>query len=143
MDCIIYIYSFFLSAIILYLFKVDIKKFKNRLYYEISNEIWIKLYCIISIFFIHLIWFFSVFFFNYEDTSLLYGIPYFLIVPYILYITADFKKSETIASEKINKYLNYLTSIYLVFIIIIIAIPNCTKRKIIKYIKDLIVKILT
>lgn len=137
MDCIIYIYSYIVSAIILYLFKLDIKKFKTKLYYEITGEIWLKIYCIINIAIIHILWLFAIFFLNYEDKSLLYGFPYFLIIPYLLYIGADFKKSYTIASEKLNKYLNYLMSIYLIFIIIIIGIPNCTKKRIIYYIKNI------
>ena len=107
---------------------IDIKKFKNRLYYEITNEIWIKLYCLISILIIHLIWIFSILFLNYEDLSMIYGIPYFLIIPYLLYLTIDFKKIDTIASEKINKYLNYIISVYLTIIIIIAVIPNKFKK---------------
>ena len=39
----IYISIFFLSGIILYLIKNDLKKFKPKLYYEIDNEILVYL----------------------------------------------------------------------------------------------------
>jgi len=142
MDYIIYLCSYFISGIILYLLMIDIKKFKNRLYYEITNEIWIKLYCLISILIIHLIWIFSILFLNYEDSSIIYGIPYFLILPYLLYLGIDFKKIDTVASEKINKYLNYIISLYLIIIIIIAVIPNKIKKDFIKCFKNIISKYL-
>jgi len=142
MDYIIYICSYFISGIILYLLMIDIKKFKNRLYYEITNEIWIKLYCLISILIIHLIWIFSIVFLNYQDSSIIYGIPYFLIIPYLLYLTIDFKKIDTIASEKINKYLNYIISFYLIIIIMIAVIPNKIKKEFIKCFKNIMSKYL-
>jgi len=146
MDYIIYICSYFLSAIILYLFIHDVKKFKDRLYYEITNEIWIKTYCLISIFVIHIIWLFSILFLNYDDNSIIYGLPYFLILPYIIYLATDLRtdliNNNTIASQKINKYLNYLMTIYLFIIIFITIIPNKIKKNIISNIKNFIHKYL-
>jgi len=142
MDYIIYICSYFLSVIILYLFILDVKKFKDRLYYEITNEIWIKIYCLISIFVIHIIWLFSILFLNYDDNSIIYGIPYFLIFPYILYLATDLRNNDTIASQKINKYLNYLMTLYLIIIILITTVPNKIKKNIISNIKNFIHKYL-
>jgi hypothetical protein len=120
----------------------DIKKFKRIIYNEITDEIWLKIYAIISISFIHLIWLFSILFLNYDDKNIIYGISYYLLIPYLIYIIADFKKNNTIASEKINKYLNYLMTIYLILIIIIVFIPNNNKKNFINSIKNIFKKYL-
>ena len=44
MECIIYIYSYLISGMLLYLLQLDIKNFKTKLYYEITGEIWLKIY---------------------------------------------------------------------------------------------------
>lgn len=140
----IYISIFFIAYIILYIIMKDLKRFKDKLYNEITNKIWIKLYLIISIGLIHLSWLLLILFFNnkYDDTIV--GFPSFLLIPYIIYVAIDFKEDNknTIASEKLNNYLNNLVSLYFIFMIIMIIIPNNIKEKLIKSIYNLIHKIL-
>jgi hypothetical protein len=50
------------------------------------------------------------------------------------------KDDESNASKKLNKYLNYLVSFYLILIIILIIIPNKSKESLIKCIKNIIDK---
>jgi hypothetical protein len=112
----IYIFSFAISLFILYLIIIDLQKFKIKLYNEINKKIWIKVYALISIFIIHLIWIANVLLTNLQECEP----PYFLIIPYIIYLITDIVRTkETIASKKINRYLNYLISVYSVIIIFI------------------------
>jgi len=139
---IIYLLSLIISAFILYLINIDLKKFKIKIYNELTLIIWIKLYSLIIITFIHLIWIFNILF--YKNNDIIYGLPNILIVPYIIFILAEYyKKNETIASEKINRYLNYLISLYFIIIIIIIYLPNEFKIKLINYIKNILYENLT
>lgn len=143
MNNIIYLLSFILSGFILYLFKIDLKKFKQKLYDQLNNEIWIKIYSFISIGTIHLIWLLSTILLNYNDTTIIYAFPYFLLIPYGLYIGADLinrNNDKTIASEKINKIFNYLMSFYFILIIIFIIIPNNIKINYIECIRDMVHK---
>jgi hypothetical protein len=143
---IIYLSSFFIAAFILLLLKKDLKKFKITLYDEINCKIWIKIYIIITIGIIHLLWLFSSLFLNYNDSSLIYAFPPILLLPYMIYVIIDSKKDmesyETIVSKKINKYLNYLMMMYFVYIIILIIIPYDIKYDSIIFIKKNIKKIL-
>lgn len=145
MNNIIYLLSFILSGFILYLFKIDLKKFKSKLYDEINNEIWIKVYSFICIGTIHLIWLLSTLLLNYNDTTIVYAFPYFLLIPYGLYIGIDLinKNSDndkSIASEKIENIFNYLISFYFISIIIFIMVPNGIKISFIECIRSLIHK---
>ena len=134
----IYISIFFLSGIILYLIKNDLKKFKPKLYYEIDNEIWIKLYSFIVIVAIHLSWLFSVLIINYKDENPIYGFNFFLIFAYIIYLYPNFQKNNlSIASTKLDKYMNSLMTLYFIVVIIAILIPNRKKEKLIQCIKSL------
>jgi hypothetical protein len=139
---IIYLLSLIISAFILYLINIDLKKFKIKIYNELTLIIWIKLYSLIIITFIHLIWIFNILF--YKNNDIIYGLPNILIFPYIIFILAEYyKKNETIVSEKINRYLNYLISLYFIIIIIIIYLPNEFKIKLINYIKNILYENLT
>jgi hypothetical protein len=142
----VYILSFFISVFILSLINSDLKKFKIKLYNEIDTKIWLKIYAIISIAFIHIFWLLNVLFIDMKDKSLIYGFPFYLLISYLLYIVTDLKNNEdkdlTIASDKINKYLNILMSIYFVVVILIIIIPNELKIQFIKFIKSIIFCIL-
>jgi hypothetical protein len=145
MNNIIYLLSFILSGFILYLFKIDLKKFKSKLYDEINNEIWIKVYSFICIGTIHLMWLLSTLLLNYNDTTIVYAFPYFLLIPYGLYIGIDLinKNSDndkSIASEKIDNIFNYLISFYFISIIIFIMIPNSIKISFMECIRSLIHK---
>lgn len=120
----IYIFSFAISLFILYLIIIDLQKFKIKLYNEINKKIWIKVYALISIFIIHLIWIANVLLTNLQE----YDPPYFLIIPYIIYLITDIVRTkETIASKKINRYLNYLISVYSVIIIFIFFLIKSLK----------------
>ena len=194
MNNIIYLFSFFISGFILYLIIHDLQKFKIKLYNEISRNIWIKIYSFVSIISIHIIWLFSELFSEIllnTNKELIYGFPFYLLIPYIIYIIADSNKKSIssnispnissnispniasnispniasnispniasnispniasniattdekdhnipIASQKINKYFNYLMTIYLILIIIIILIPNEIKINFIRSIKN-------
>lgn len=131
---ILYIYTFFIAYFILYLIKNDLKKFKIKIYNELNYKIWAKVYLLILICMIHLTWLFLILFLNYNDKNIIYGLPYFLFVPYFAYILIDSKNdnNNTIADQKINKYLNYLMSIYFIFIIFLIIIPNQIKKNLLE-----------
>ena len=121
---IIYTSTFFIAYFILYLIKTDLKNFKIKLYEQINNKIWMKLYSLITIGLMHLTWIFSVLFLDYKDNTIIYGFTPLLFVPYVIYLISDFKNKEldTIASDKINKYLNYLITIYFIIIIIMLIL---------------------
>lgn len=145
MNIIIYLCSFIIASFILYLIINDLKKFKLRLYNEIDYKIWIKVYSLIVIVLIHAIWLFNVLFGdNDNENSIIYGIPFYLLLPYFIFIITEIRTQNdcvmTSASEKINKIINYLFSIYFVFIIIIMIIPNEIKRSFINCIRSIIEK---
>jgi len=141
-----YLISLFISAIIIYLLNIDLKKINIKIYDKITSIVWFKLYSIITIGFIHLIWIFNIFLIdNYHNENyIFYGIPNILIIPYIIYIFSQMyiedKEDKEYLSEKINVYLNYLVSIYFLIIIIIISLPNKLKIDIIEYIKFILHK---
>lgn len=142
----IYLFSFFLSGFILYLLMRDLRKNKEKLYNEISSKIWVKVYSLISIASLHIIWVGSSIFLDYNDKTPIYAFPMYLLIPYIIYVIADSNKDDSgdqIASKKINLYLNYLISFYFVCIVIIILIPDKFKISIINFIKDIVHKILS
>jgi len=138
----IYLLSLLISAIIIYLINIDLKFFNIKIYDKLTPIIWFKLYSIITIGLIHLIWILNIFFNNYNDNNIFYGVPYILIIPYIIYIVSQIyiDENENIVSEKINVYLNYLISIYFLIIILIIGLPNKLKIDIINYIKKILYK---
>jgi hypothetical protein len=127
---ILYFLSLIIAFFIIYLVKSDFKKFKLKLYDQLNNKIWIKLYSFISIVFIHLIWLAGTFLLGYEENNLVYAFPLFLLIPYTIYIISILskdEKEETIASNKINKVFNLLMTIYLAIIIVVISLPNGMK----------------
>ena len=146
---IIYISTFIISIIILYLIKLDVNKFKKKLYNEIDKKIWYKIYIIITIILIHLVWLINILFFNYTDKIsnnrfdkyLVYGFPFILLIPYIIYGFIDFNlefDKKSIVSNQLDKYLNNCFTIYLSIIIILIILPNNIKEKPINFIKKYI-----
>ena len=146
---IIYISTFIISIIILYLIKIDIYKFKKKLYNEIDKKIWYKIYIIFTIFLIHLVWLINILFFNYTnkvynnkfDKYLVYGFPFILLIPYLIYGFIDFNvefENDSIVSNQLDKYLNNCFTIYLFIIIILIILPNDIKEKPINFIKKYI-----
>lgn len=161
---IIYISIFFISGFILSILKYDLQKCKIKLYNQITNTIWIKVYALMNIVLIHAFWFFNELFLKENTKSIcyIYGFTYYLFIPYLIYLVGDLRdkingkerydkndivinetKKElkiSIASEKINKYLNYLISIYFFLIILMVLIPNDVKENIIMCIKGIISK---
>lgn len=138
---VLYITTFIISFIILYLIKIDIEKFKKKLYNEIDKKIWYKIYTIIVIGLIHIIWLINIFLFNYNDNSFVYAFPYILLIPYLAYVMIDLKMDfeyNSVVSDKLDKYLNYCISAYFSVIIVLIIIPNSVKKYVINNIKNTI-----
>lgn len=139
----LYILSFFIIGIILFLILKDLKKLKPDLYQEIDKLIWIKLYLLMMIGTIHFIWIFYSIFLDYDDNNYIYGIPIYLILLYIIFIATSIlsiKKEEKNPTIIINKILNYIFILYVIFILIFIFIPISNKKEFIKYINKLIHK---
>ena len=138
----LYIGSIILSILIFLLFKNDLKKINYKLYQNINNKLYLKLYSLISIIFIHIIWLFNVFLTNNNTNNLIYGLPIYLILPYLViiysYINTDEYQDETYLSKIIDKIFNYLYILYFIAVTIIIIIPNKNKKEFI----DLIIKLL-
>lgn len=142
---IIYLSLFLFAYFITYLLKNDLKVIKNHIYNLINTNIWIKIYALISIALIHLTWLFLILFYGYQDKGVIYGFPSFLLISYAIYLAIDLRdndKNNTIVTENINKILNYLISIYFIFIIILIMIPNKNKEDLIKCFINLVNKYL-
>lgn len=142
---IIYLSLFLFAYFITYLLKNDLKVIKNNIYNLINTNIWIKIYALISIALIHLTWLFLILFYGYQDKGVIYGFPSFLLISYAIYLAIDLRdkdKNNNIVTENINKILNYLISIYFIFIIILITIPNKNKEDFIKCFINLVNKYL-
>lgn len=120
---------------------MDIKKFKLRLYTQITYNIWLKVYLIILIGLTHLTWLFMTLLFNYNDNNIIYGVPPYLLIPYVIYLIVDLKatnENDKIVSYKLNNYLNRLMTIYFVIFIIFILLSKYVKKsmdKLNKYIR--------
>lgn len=140
-----YLSSIIISIIIFYLLLSDTKRIMCGVYNEINDDVWIKLYAFIMIGVVHLIWAFSVIFLDYNDRGIIYGFPVILLLPYAIYLigelvngSASARDDETTLSIKINIIMNYLMSIYILCIIILVLMPNRIKIYIIEWIKMLI-----
>ena len=85
---------------------------------------------------------FNVFLTNNNTNNLIYGLPIYLILPYLViiysYINTDEYQDVTYLSKIINKIFNYLYIFYFIIVTIIIIIPNKNKKEFI----DLIIKLL-
>lgn len=144
---ILYISTFFIAAIVLYLVMNDFKKCKNILYNKIYYKIWIKTYILLTIIFIHFVWLFSQIFLDESDKNCIYGVPIYIYIPYLSLIIVQIndyldkkkqEKEESTPSKKINKLINYIFILYFICILLFIAIPNDIKKYIIKYIRNLL-----
>jgi len=138
---ILYSSTFILSLFILYLIIIDLKKMKLRLYNELDYKIWIKVYSLITIVLIHFLWLCIVLFTNNNDSNVIYGIPFYLFISYFIFIITEINIQNdcniSIATEKINRYINYLIYLYFICILIVIFIPNKIKIRIINCIRSI------
>lgn len=138
----LYIGGIILSILIVLLLKNDLKNINYKLYQNINNKLYLKLFSIICIFFIHLIWLFGVFITDNKMNNIIYGLPIYLLFPYIIiiysYINKDDFQDLTVLSKIIDKLFCYLYLIYFIGITIVVIIPNKSKKDFI----DLIIKIL-
>ena len=139
----LYLGSIILSILIVLLIINDIKKINYKLYVNLNDKIYLKLFSMISIIFIHAIWLFNVFLTNNNNNySLIYGLPSYLILPYLIiiysYINKEEYKNLTMVSKIVDKIFYYLFMLYFIGVIIVIIIPNNIKKDFI----DLIIKIL-
>jgi len=145
---ILYISSFFIAGIVLYLVMNDLKKCKNILYNKIYYKIWIKTYILLAIIFIHFIWLFSQIFLDEVDKNFIYGLPIYIYIPYLLLIIVQVNeyleqiknKEKTIEEKpgpsiKINKFINYIFILYIICILIFVSIPDNVKKYVIKYVR--------
>ena len=131
-----------LSILIILLLKNDLKRINERLYQNIDNKLYYKLFALICIIFIHLVWLFNVFLTNNSINNIIYGLPIYLLIPYLIIIYSNINKEEydklSIISKILNKIFYYIFLLYFIGIIIIIIIPNSKKKDFI----DIIIKIL-
>ena len=141
---ILYLLSYFVSLFILYILLNDLKEYNIKIYNSISHSTKIKLYTLISIGFIHYIWVLVAYFTDY-DNDLIYGLPIYLLLPYLLILYSFFSKKneedETPVSKKIAKIINRILGIYFFLIIIFIIIPVATKKNIFQITKNQFKKI--
>jgi hypothetical protein len=123
--------SFILAGIILSLMMKDIKNVNINIYKSINYKLFLKIYALITIGIIHLIWLFFVFLTNYTNNSYFYGVPSYLFISYILLALSFFTKKEydelNDISKFIDSYLNYAIYAYFTVIIIVMFIPNYYK----------------
>ena len=79
---------------------------------------------------------------NNNSYNLIYGLPSYLILPYLIIIYSYINKEEykdlTMISKIIDKIFHYLFMLYFIGVIIVIIVPNNIKKDFI----DLIIKIL-
>jgi hypothetical protein len=76
----LYITSFIIIGIVLYLILKDLKKLKPELFQKIDYTVWGKLYILMMLGVIHFIWLFYSIFLDYKDENYIYGIPLYLII---------------------------------------------------------------
>ena len=127
---IIFISDFIIAYFIIYIFKLDLKKFNLNLYEMIDQNIFIKFYLLILIGLIHFSWLVLVLFFNYNDNTLVYGFPCYLILIYLIYLYIDHKikdKNMTIISQRINNLFNKMIKLYFTLLIIFLIFSNKIK----------------
>ena len=157
---ILYISTFFIALIIIYLLKNDIIKINHILKKNLNSDtlvinnfsiplndkiyykIWIKLYAIITIVLIHAMWLFLTFIFNYEDNTIFYAIPLYLFIPYIIYLFSYISKNEieniSNFSIDIDRLMNYGMILYFSLLIILLIINDESKKYIIEFSKLLV-----
>ena len=138
----LYIGGIILSILIILLLKNDLKKINEKLYQNIDNKLYYKLFSLICIIFIHLVWLFNVFLTNNNVNNIIYGLPIYLLIPYLIIIYSNINKEEyddlSLISKILNKIFYYIFLLYFIGVIILVIIPNNKKKDFI----DIIIKIL-
>jgi membrane protein insertase Oxa1/YidC/SpoIIIJ len=139
----LYITSFFIIGIILYLILKDLKKLKPDLFQKIDNSVWGKLYILMMISTLHFIWLFYSIFLDYKDDNYIFGIPIYLGIIYIIFIILSIinlknTNDETDSTIIIDRLLNYIFASYTIIIIGFILIPVPIKKEYIKYANNII-----
>ena len=134
-----YLYAFLIAFIVIILLKNDFKKIDPNLSSLINDKIYLKLYALISIGIIHFIWLFLTFMANYKGDSFIYGLPWYLLISYILLIcsynsTSDYDQLNDV-SKYINNLLNNIIILYFICVTVIIILPNTFKKSIIAFIE--------
>lgn len=139
----LYITSFFIIGIILYLILKDLKKLKPDLFKKIDYLVWGKLYILMMIGTIHFIWLFYSIFLDYKDDNYVFGIPIYLGIIYIIFIILSIinlknTNDETNPTIIIDRLLNYIYVAYIIIIFGFISIPVSIKKEYINYMNTLI-----
>jgi membrane protein insertase Oxa1/YidC/SpoIIIJ len=139
----LYITSFFIIGIILYLILKDLKKLKPDLFQKIDYSVWGKLYILMMIGTLHFIWLFYSIFLDYKDDNYIFGIPIYLGIIYIIFIILSIINLKNTNDESnptiiIDRLLNYVYVSYIIIIIGFTSIPVSIKKEYIKYANSLI-----
>jgi len=133
----LYLSSFIISAIIIFILSIDLKFINDNLYQKINYKLFIKSYALLSIFIIHLLWIFYTLLTEYKEQNYFYGIPSYLLIAYLILLFSSYSTKEydnlNELSKFINKYLNYIIYLYFICIIIVMLIPNNYKKSFMNY----------
>ena len=134
-----YLYAFLIAFIVILLLKNDLKEIDPRLSYLINDKLYLKLYALISIGVIHFIWLFLTFMANYKGDSLIYGLPYYLLISYILlacsYNPPSIYDELNDVSKYMNRFLNNFIILYFICIFVVVLLPNTFKKNIVAFIE--------
>jgi len=126
----IYASTFILSFILVYLLMKDLNIFNPTIYNNIDTNVWLNVYLIINIGMIHFVWLYSTFFLIDETCEIVYGLPIFLLVLYLvfginLYLYQE-KENDSIPilSQKIQKCIYILFTIYFILFLFFLIYPR-------------------
>lgn len=134
-----YLYAFLIAFIVILLLKNDLVEVDPRLSSSINVKLYLKLYALISIGVIHFIWLFLTFMANYKGDSFIYGLPWYLLISYILLACSYNPPNEYDQLNEVTKYMNQLLNkfiiLYFICIVVVIILPNTFKKNIVAFIE--------
>ena len=134
-----YLYAFLIAFIVILLLKNDLVEVDPRLSSSINVKLYLKLYALISIGVIHFIWLFLTFMANYKGDSFIYGLPWYLLISYILLACSYNSPNEYDQLNDVTKYMNQLLNkfiiLYFICIVVVIILPNTFKKNIVAFIE--------